>query len=51
MPRAPTAAFEPFDESDDDIAGGMVTDSEPPPATQARLTAFYLGHDRVLGLF
>jgi len=49
MPRNPHPAFEPYEEVDDEVGNGLPTATEP-SAIHARLTAFYLSRDRVLGL-
>lgn len=49
MPRGTQSEFEPYEEADDEVAIGLPTATES-SAIQARLTAFYLSHDRVLGL-
>lgn len=49
MPRNPHPGFEPYEEADDDVGNGLPTATEL-PTIQARLTAFYLSRDRVLGL-
>ncbi|WP_219851876.1 methyltransferase [Methylibium rhizosphaerae] len=52
MPRTPRPAFEPYEESEDGLANLAPVDPVPPaaPGASARLTAFYLSRDRVLGL-
>ena len=52
MPRARQPAFEPYEEAEDDLANPAASDAVPSPAPDvpARLTAFYLSRDRVLGL-
>ena len=49
MPRAPAPAFEPYEEPTESAAEDTA-ELTPAPATNARLTAFYLSRDRVLGL-
>ena len=50
MPRGTQPEFEPFEEADGEVASGLPTATVPSAIQQARLTAFYLSRDRVLGL-
>ena len=49
MPRGAQPEFEPYEDADDEMANSLPTATEL-SALQARLTAFYLSRDRVLGL-
>jgi hypothetical protein len=52
MARKPHPAFDPYEEAEDDRPNSAAADSAPTPTPElsARLTAFYLSRDRVLGL-
>lgn len=50
VPRTRTPAFAPYEEPDETAEPDEEVAAVPAPGTQARLTAFYLSRDRVLGL-